>query len=95
MSEGLSQPAVTAVTANKINCLAAVSSTAAVKKGITLSDENLRPCCYRCYSEPCRVNGKHFAAGLYFHDSTDNGVNKRTPDLWLCAQLEGGGYVFC
>lgn len=90
MSEGLTHQAVTAVsdvTANKNKHLSAVPSTAAVKEGVTLPDENLRPC-YRCYREPFRVNGKQFAEGLYFHDRTDQGPHKQTPDLWLCGPLE-------
>lgn len=79
--------AVTAVTANKNSHLAAVPSTAAVKQGVTLPTEDQRPC-YRCYKEPFRVNGKQYAAGLYYHDSQDSNPSKRTPDLWLCAPLE-------
>lgn len=90
MSTDLSQLTVTSVTdvtPNKNSRLAAVPSTAAAKKGVTLPTEDLRPC-YRCYQEPFRVNGKRYAAGLYYHDSLDSTANKRTPDLWLCAPLE-------
>lgn len=90
MSELLSQEQVTHVTDvqnNKNNHLAAVPSTAAVQKGVTLPVEHQRPC-FRCYHEPFRVSGKQFKAGLYFHESTDQGTHKQVPDLWLCAPLE-------
>lgn len=90
MSEELLPVAVTAVTdvtTNKNSYLAAVPSTAAAKKGVTLPTEDQRPC-YRCYPEAFKVNGKRFDAGLYFHDSTEEGRSKRSCDHWLCAPLE-------
>jgi putative DNA primase/helicase len=78
--------AVTDVTPNKNSHLAAVPSMAAAKKGVTLPTEEQRPC-YSCYPETFKVNGKRFEAGLYFHDSTEEGRSKRSCDHWLCAPL--------